>query len=99
MGTDPICFVGWENSVKWHFFLPVLVGAGVSICQYNKRGCPINYYLLVIKGERDADAGGGLQHEGGHHQATQQGGRDEVSSVTRVGFAKITQKMVFCFLI
>ena len=32
MGTDPICFVGWENSVKWHFFLPVLVGAGVSIC-------------------------------------------------------------------
>ena len=58
--------------------------------------CPFNYYLLV-KGERGADAGGGLQHEGGHHQATQQGGRDEVSSVTKVGFAKIPKILFFVF--
>lgn len=31
MGTDPICFLGWENNVKWNFFLPVLVGAGVGV--------------------------------------------------------------------
>ena len=29
-GDDPKCFVGWSNIVKWQFFLPLLVGAGVS---------------------------------------------------------------------
>ena len=29
-GDDPRCFVGWANSVKWHFFLPLLSGVGVG---------------------------------------------------------------------
>jgi len=29
-GDDPKCFVGWNNVVKWQFFLPLLVGAGMS---------------------------------------------------------------------
>eukprot|EP00090_Calanus_glacialis_P035198 TRINITY_DN60141_c0_g1_i1.p1 TRINITY_DN60141_c0_g1~~TRINITY_DN60141_c0_g1_i1.p1 ORF type:complete len:923 (-),score=185.92 TRINITY_DN60141_c0_g1_i1:73-2841(-) len=29
-GDDPKCFVGWSNIVKWQFFLPLLVGAGLS---------------------------------------------------------------------
>jgi len=30
-GDDPKCFVGWSNIVKWQFFLPLLVGAGLSL--------------------------------------------------------------------
>jgi len=29
-GDDPKCMVGWSNIVKWQFFLPLLVGAGLS---------------------------------------------------------------------
>lgn len=29
-GDDPKCFVGWDNLVKWQFFIPLLAGAGVS---------------------------------------------------------------------
>lgn len=29
-GDDPKCFVGWSNIVKWQFFVPLLLGAGLS---------------------------------------------------------------------
>ena len=28
-GDDPKCFVGWDNLVKWQFFIPLLAGVGV----------------------------------------------------------------------
>ena len=28
-GDDPRCWVGWDNIVKWQFFIPLLAGAGV----------------------------------------------------------------------
>ena len=28
-GDDPKCFIGWDNIVKWQFFIPLLTGAGV----------------------------------------------------------------------
>ena len=30
MGDDPKCWVGWDNLVKWHFFIPLLAGAAVG---------------------------------------------------------------------
>ena len=30
MGDDPKCLVGWDNTVKWIFFGPVLSGAALS---------------------------------------------------------------------
>ena len=33
-GDDPKCFVGWSNIVKWQFFLPLLVGAGVGVIRF-----------------------------------------------------------------
>jgi hypothetical protein len=41
----------------------------------NACDCPFNDMSL---GEHYTDAGGGLQHEGEHHQDPQQGGRNEV---------------------
>ena len=29
-GDDPKCWVGWDNIVKWQFFVPLLSGAGVT---------------------------------------------------------------------
>ena len=31
MGDDPRCWVGWENSIKWQFFIPLLAGAGLGL--------------------------------------------------------------------
>ena len=30
-GDDPKCFVGWDNLVKWQFFIPLLAGVGVRL--------------------------------------------------------------------
>ena len=30
MGDDPKCWVGWDNLVKWQFFIPLLAGAAVG---------------------------------------------------------------------
>ena len=30
-GDDPKCFIGWDNMVKWQFFIPLLAGAGLSL--------------------------------------------------------------------
>ena len=30
MGDDPKCWVGWDNLVKWQFFIPLLAGATVG---------------------------------------------------------------------
>ena len=49
-GDDPKCFVGWSNIVKWQFFLPLLVGAGVcEVCRVtNTNNLIIQLSLLAI---------------------------------------------------
>ena len=38
-GDDPKCFVGWSNIVKWQFFLPLLVVAGVGVIRFGDYSC------------------------------------------------------------
>ncbi len=44
----------------------------------NKRLTDCRFKIQFCEGWVGVDAGGHLQHEGGHHQAAQQGGGDEV---------------------
>ena len=54
-GDDPKCFVGWDNVVKWQFFIPLLAGAGVRLissclCKVERSIKRLsNTFLLALK--------------------------------------------------
>ena len=37
MGDEPKCWVGWDNLVKWQFFIPLLSGAGVTSLKHHQQ--------------------------------------------------------------
>ena len=47
-GNDPKCFVGWSNIVKWQFFVPLLIGAGVGQMKFESNY--FNVYIVELSG-------------------------------------------------